>query len=212
MKNQNNKNLRVYPYISLANTKLGTSIPTVNLPAVISCREDAPCFKSCYARKGNMARNNFVKCAEENFNAYIRNPEAYFKVIDITLDMVPYKYFRYHSSGDIPDEKYLDLMCKLARKHKETQFLCFTKKYEIVNNYLDNHQKPRNLVLVLSNWGDWICPNPHNLPTAWVDLKKQQCMIPSDANCCSGYCGDCANTEHSCWKLQKGESIVFKQH
>lgn len=208
MKNQN----QVYPKISTKNKKLGECIPTINLPAGASCREDAPCYKYCYAKHGKMAMKNPKECYQKNLDSYIKCPDAFFGIIDATLNMIPYKYFRYHSAGDIPDEKYLDLMCKLARKHKETQFLCFTKKYEIVNNYLDNHKKPKNLVLVLSNWGDWVCPNPHKLPTAWVDLKNQTCLIPSDANHCSGYCGDCVNTDGSCWKLKKGESIVFKQH
>lgn len=207
-----NKKVKVYPYISTKNSKLGMCIPTINLPVGVACREDAPCFKSCYANKGNMARANVRDCAEKNLSSYKTNPEGYFKVIDITLEMIPYKHFRYHSSGDIPDERYLNLMCKVARKHKETQFLCFTKKHEIVNSYLDKHKKPKNLILVLSNWGNWICPNPHNLPTAWVKLKNQVCMIPTNATQCNGYCGECCNTEKSCWKMKKGDAVVFKQH
>lgn len=202
----------VYPHISTKNSKLGMSIPTINLPTGITCREDSPCFKQCYANKGNMARKSVRTCAEKNLDAYKSNPEGYFKVIDITLEMIPFRYFRYHSSGDIPDERYLELMCRLARKHKQTKFLCFTKKYEIVNEYLNAHKKPSNLVLVLSNWGGWICPNPHNLPTAWIELKNQACMIPNNANKCNDYCGDCCNSGKSCWKLKKGDSVVFKQH
>ena len=205
--------LKMRPYISVANSKLGMAIPTINLPYGTTCRKDAPCFKECYANKGRMKYKNFVNCASENLETYYQNPELYFQVIDNHLEMIPFKFFRWHSSGDIPDMQYLHLMCKLARKHKQTQFLCFTKKYEIVNNYLDSKKRiPKNLVIVFSNWGDWICPNPYNLPTAWVELKGQTCLIPNTANECSGYCGDCCNTKSSCWNLKKGESVVFKQH
>lgn len=205
-------NAKVRPYISLANSKLGISIPTVNMPYAMSCRPDAPCFKECYAHRGNMGFKNFKNVTSENYQAYIENPIGFFKVIEYYLEMCPYKYFRWHSSGDIPDSQYLELMCKLARKCKRTTFLCFTKKHEIVNTYLNEHRKPSNLILVLSNWGDWVCPNPHNLPTSWVELKGKTCMIPNDANICNGYCGDCCNTKSSCWKLSKNQSVVFKQH
>lgn len=202
---------KLYPRVSTNNSKLGTTIASVNLPACITCRPDAPCFKGCYARKGNFVYSNVKNGIEKNYEAYLNNPKGFFDVIDSTLNMIPYKFFRWHSSGDIPCEDYLDRMCKLARKHKETRFLCFTKRFEIVNEYLNHHRKPENLVLVFSNWKDWRCENPHNLPTAWVKFDEET-EIPANANQCSGYCGECCKTNSSCWALQKGNSVYFKKH
>lgn len=42
-----------YVHVSNTNTKLGASILSINLPAGITCRADAPCAKGCYAMKGN---------------------------------------------------------------------------------------------------------------------------------------------------------------
>ena len=203
----------VYPRISNRVSKLGESIATINLPAKITCNPDAPCVKNggCYACKGNFAYKSVANGIMKNYEAYEHDPQAYFNIIDSTLKMIPYKYFRYHSSGDIVDETYLDLMFKVARKHKGTRFLCFTKKYKMVNNYLTNHQKPANMVIVFSNWNDWICDNPHNLPTSWVRFGNGE-TIPAKANECSGFCGECANTESSCWHLKKGQSVVFNKH
>jgi hypothetical protein len=141
----------------------------------------------------------------------MQNPGAYFEKIKKTLSQNPYTYFRYHSSGDIPDENYLQLMCQTATLIKRVKFLCFTKKYEMINEYIiKNGNLPKNLTVVLSNWGDFQCKNPHNLPIAYVNIKGAK--IPESANKCSGYCGECVNTKQSCWKLKKGDSVVFKIH
>ena len=202
---------RVYPRVSKSVSKLGSAIATVNLPACITCRPDAPCFKYCYARKGNFVYKTVKSGIEKNYEAYLNNPKGFFDVIDAELTMIPYKFFRWHSSGDIPCEDYLDRMCKLARKHKETRFLCFTKRFEMVNEYLDHHRKPSNLVLVFSNWKDWKCDNPHNLPTAWVKFNEET-EIPTNANECPGFCGECAKTNNSCWALQNENAVYFKKH
>lgn len=204
---------QIYPRVSNAVSKLGVGIATVNLPAVVTCRKDAPCFKGCYARKGNFSYNNVKTSLDKNLEAFKENPDLFFERIHLQLEMIPYRFFRWHSSGEIVDERYLEGMFWLARKHKGTQFLCFTKKYELVNAYLNNHKKPKNLILVFSNWGEWICDNPHNLPTAWVEFgKESDNLIPADANVCSGNCGTCVNTSEHCWRMQKGESVKFHRH
>lgn len=195
--------------ITTTNIKLGGSIAQMNMPYALSCRPDAPCFQDCYCTHGNMAFKKVRESHMKKLELYKDNPKAFFGLLSVELTMVPYRYFRWHSSGDIPDTTYLDLMCKLARKHKETKFLCFTKKYEMVNEYLDSHRKPANLVICLSNWGEWRVKNPHNLPTAWVDFGGTE-GIPKKAHECSGNCGDCENTH--CWNMKKGQSVVFHKH
>ena len=205
--------MTVYPRISNSVSKLGVGIGTVNLPAIITCRADAPCRKGCYACKGNFTYSNVKTSLQKNLDAYIEDSDKFFSVLHNQLEMIPYRYFRWFSSGDIVDSRFLEGMCWLARKHKGTQFLCFTKKYELVNNYLNNHRKPKNLVIVFSNWGDWICDNPHNLPTAWVEFGQEtDSNIPVNANVCSGNCGECVNTSEHCWRMQKGESVKFHKH
>ena len=205
--------IQVYPRVSNTVSKLGVGIATVNLPAIITCRKDAPCFKGCYAKKGNFVYKNVKTSLDKNLDVFKENPDLFFERIHLQLEMVPYRFFRWHSSGEIVDERYLGGMCWLARKHKGTQFLCFTKKYELVNEYLNHHRKPKNLILVFSNWGDWICENPHNLPTAWVEFgTESDNNIPDNANVCSGNCGTCVNTSEHCWRMQKGEAVRFHKH
>lgn len=200
----------VYPQISNRVSKLGISIGTVNLPAIITCSRKC---KGCYATKGNFVFPKVKAGLMANYESFLANHKRYFEVLDNQLNMIPYKYFRWHSSGDIVNEAYLEGMCWLARKHKGTQFLCFTKKYDLVNEYFNSHRKPSNLVVVLSAWGKELVPdNPHNLPTAWVEGIGGDELIPHNANKCSGNCGECVNTSEHCWRMQKGDSVYFHKH
>lgn len=193
------------------NTKLGNQIPNINLPAGCTCREDAPCRKLCYAMKGNFRYENVYKRANENLMAWKSNPEQFED--DIKEQTAISKFVRWHSSGDIPDMDYLKMMCRVALEVDGTRYLCFTKKYELVNQFLaDGNTIPDNLTIVFSAWGDWKPDNPYNLPMAFVQLKKEESDIPENARECPSYCGKCAMTSNSCWKLKQGESVYFKQH
>lgn len=211
-----NETLINYPHISInGNKKLGEFIPGVNLPAGTTCRADAPCRKGCYAMKGHFVYSNVMDSLSKNLTVFLDNSQRYFDKIEYFLRMAPYAHFRYHSSGDIVNEEYLKGMVRVAQNIPNTRFLCFTKKFELVNKYIDNGGViPENLIIVFSHWSkDFEVPNPHNLPCAYVRFKKlDNSDIPENANQCSGFCGDCVRTDSSCWKLQKGESVVFNQH
>ena len=197
--------------VTFVNKKLGGQIGQLNMPYALSCRPDAPCYKECYCTHGNIAFSSVRQSHIAKYELYKANPKGFFNKIDAELQMLNCKYFRFHASGDIVDAEYLNLMCWLARRHKETHFLCFTKKYELVNEYLNSHRKPSNLILVLSSWGDWIPENPHNLPTSWVgwgDERDQN--IPLFAYECPGSCADCPGTH--CWHMRKGDSVIFHKH
>lgn len=109
---------------------------------------------------------------------------------------------------------YLQMMVEVADALRGTRFLCFTKKFELVNQYLDVHKAfPKNLRMVFSAWGSFLPENPYNLPMAYVRLKKEgRDGIPADAIQCPKYCGDCVATGCSCWDLKPGGSVVFDEH
>lgn len=197
--------------VTNGNTKLSSSIPSINLPAGITCRADAPCKKECYARKGNFAYRPVKECYTNNLNHYLKDPTGYFDEIIkfFNQPLAIYRYARWHSSGDIVDMQYLNGMCRVAHKCKRTKFLCFTKKYELVNKYLDNDGCiPPNLHIVFSGWDkDWTFDNPYNLPTAYVRFKNDDRNF-SKAKECSGKCYECV----ACWKLKKGQMVVFDKH
>ena len=197
--------------ITSGNTKLSVSIPSINLPAGITCRTDAPCFRACYAKRGHFMYKNIQKCYKENLDHYMTDADGYFDDIikQIKQPLVIYRYVRWHSSGDIVDYYYLLGMVKVAKACKGVNFLCFTKKYELVNKYLDNgNSLPSNLKIVFSGWdSEWTFDNPHNLPVSLVRFKDDTRDF-SKAKKCDGKCYECV----ACWKLKKGQTVVFDKH
>lgn len=201
--------------IGAGNSKLGIAIPCFDLPPIITCRNNAECRKNCYACKGRFRFSVKQNSVNNNLKMWRDNPVYVENVI--TLSALCCKYFRWHSAGDIVDEEYFKMMIRIAKKCKGTKFLCFTKKFEIVNEWVSkNGNLPKNLSVVLSAWGEWMPDNPHNLPIAYVRLKSNNFhhpyLIPVSANKCNGFCGECVNTKCSCWDLKAGQSVVFDQH
>lgn len=197
--------------ITNGNSKLSVSIPSINLPAGFTCRTDAPCFRECYAKRGNFMYKNIQKCYKQNLDHYMSDGKGYFDDIieQINQPLIIYKYVRWHSSGDIVDFDYLLGMIRVAKSCKKVNFLCFTKKYELVNKYLEQGGEiPKNLHIVFSGWDEkWHFDNPFNLPVAYVRFKNDTRDF-SKAKQCTGKCYECV----ACWKLKNGQQVVFNKH
>ena len=192
--------------VTFSNSKLG-SIGSINLPAGITCRVDAPCRKGCYAMKGTFNFPNVKSCYQENLNTYLNDPVQAEK--DILNQLPLMGWIRIHASGDIVDENYFLMLVRIAKKAKGVKFMMFTKKYEIVNDYLASGKKiPSNLKVILSNWLNWKCENPYNLPTAELHDCSLNNEIPKKAIPCSGQCDKC----FSCWNLRKNQTVMFEKH
>lgn len=199
--------------ISKTNSKLGL-IPSVNLPPILTCRAQCPCADTCYALKGRYRFKSVKDRHLSNYDAYLDSPEKYFEEIKEAINngVVSYSYFRWHSSGDIIDEEYFLGMIKVANELPNTSFLAFTKKFEMINSYVANGGViPDNLNIVFSAWGDDFQPeNPYLFPIAYVRFKDEDKnkKIPESAAECSGDCTNCLQ----CWKISRGQSVVFNKH
>ena len=91
--------------------------------------------------------------------------------------------------------------------------LGFTKKYEIVNDYLSSGGSfPKNLHIILSAWVGLEMQNPFCLPEAHVRYTDRTTTARDDAKLCGGNCSECACTDDGCWTLQCGEQVVFNEH
>ena len=194
--------------ISKGNTKMG-AIPSVSLPACITCNPDAPCFKGCYAVKLAKRFETTDASYHRNLNVLKSNPELYWLQVKAAACMT--RYFRYHVSGDIVNKEYFNNMIKLANELTGTKFLVFTKQYHIINEYLNNGGIiPSNLKVILSNWGAWKCNNPHKLPVCEVIFKGDQ--PGDDWKICGGNCTDCACRGVGCWEVKNNETIAIYKH
>ena len=195
--------------ISPGNSKMG-SVPSVSLPAVITCRE-CDCHQKCYARKLERLRPAVRNAYRHNLEVLQNDPDTYWREVEAAIMLT--RFFRFHVSGDIPDERYLDKMVEIAEHNQHCQILCFTKKYEIVNNHIaDNWCIPDNLRIIFSAWDNLPVDNPYNLPVAYVRFKDGHTDAPENATNCGGNCSECASTDGGCWTLGVGEAVVFDEH
>jgi hypothetical protein len=200
------KNLNVS--ISQGNSKMG-AIPSVSLPACITCNPAAPCFKLCYAAKISRLYKNTAAAYQRNLDILKTDPAAYW--LQVKAAAITARFFRFHVSGDIPGAEYFAQMVKLAEELPSTNFLAFTKQYTIVNEYISNGGAiPSNLKIIFSNWGAWKCENPYNLPVCEIILKGND--PAPNWKICGGNCTACACAGIGCWELKNGETIAIYQH
>lgn len=205
-------NLNNIVTMATGNTKLGSQICGLSMPPVTTCRKDAPCRKGCYACKGRQQFSSVLGTYLKNLRIYNENPTVFFEQIENYLKYSGYRYMRFFDSGDIPDANFFVGMIKLVKHLPNVRFMAFTKKYEIVNDYITNGGViPNNLTIIFSAWDkNWKFDNPYNFPVAYVDFKNSELNpdFPADVKECDGHCSTC----FKCWHLQEGESVVFHQH
>lgn len=195
--------------ISSGNSKMG-SISSVSLPSVLTCRV-CDCQKKCYARKLERLRPAVRNAYAHNLDVLQNDPTTYWREVEASVMMS--RFFRFHVSGDIPNDVYFQHMVDIARTNTHCEILCFTKKYEIVNEHLHIiGELPRNLHIVFSGWPGLEMNNPYNMPEAHVRFRDGSTTARENALDCGGNCAECATTDAGCWVLKPGEQVVFDEH
>lgn len=196
--------------ISAGNSKMGT-IPSVSLPSGITCISNCECVTKCYAKKIERLRASVREAYRHNYDLLINKPEIYWREVEASIMMS--RFFRFHVSGDIPDNVYFAHMVEIAQRNTHCEILCFTKKYNIVNDFLDfGGVIPRNLHIIFSKWRNTSMNNTHNLPEAHVKYRDGFTTARSEAKLCKGNCTECAITDNGCWTLKCGEQVIFDEH
>lgn len=200
--------------ISPGNSKLG-NIPSVSLPAGVTCRVDCECKERCYAKRLERIRKSVREAYMHNYQVLKCAPNTYWREVEASIMMS--RFFRFHVSGDIPDKNYLIHMIEIAERNRHCEILCFTKKFGIVNEVVaellsNKRMLPPNLHLILSGWKDLKMENPFLLPEAHVKFRDGTTTARENALECGGNCTECALTEGGCWTLGTGEQVVFNEH
>ena len=196
--------------ISNGNAKMGT-IPSVSLPAGVTCRSDCECSKKCYAKRLERMRPSVRQAYKHNYDLLNSDPNTYWREVEASIMMS--RFFRFQVSGDIPDATYFEHMVDIARTNTHCEILCFTKKYDIVNSHINIIGKlPKNLHIIFSGWHDIEMVNPYNLPEAHVRYRDGSTTAREDAKLCGGNCTECAITDGGCWTLKSGQQVVFNEH
>lgn len=197
--------------ISSGNSKMG-AVPSVSLPPIKTCSPMACkfCGKNCYVRRYIGRRKTVREAYERNLKILTENPDQFWREVEGAIKLTT--HFRFGVSGDIPNEDYFRHMVDIAHRNSHCEILCFTKQYEICNEYLNSHELPKNLHLTFSAWRGLEMNNPHNLPEAHVFYRNGETTAKDGAKYCSGNCALCSIDNSNCWSLGKGEQIIFKEH
>ena len=186
------------------------AIQSVSLPSGITCRPCA-CMNKCYAKRIERLRKSVRDAYRNNYNILTTEPDVYWREVEAAIMLS--RYFRFHVSGDIPNWDYLIHMIQIAQRNSHCQILCFTKKYELVNEYLEKTGAlPSNLHIIFSAWVGLTMVNPFSLPEAHVRYRDGTTTALKYAHECGGNCTECAVTDGGCWVLQQGEQVIFNEH
>lgn len=203
---------QIHVSISPGNSKTGHLVPSVSLPQGVFCPQDAPCFYegTCYVKNIDW-RPNVADAYERNYIILTEDPEQFWREVDAAIKMN--FAFRYHVSGEIPDKEYLERMIREAEMNPHCKQLVFTKKYDLVNEYFDEHgieSKPSNLQIIFSEWIGYPMNNPYHFPVARVLYATDE--ITPDMKICGGNCSECVCRNTGCWVLEFGDVIYLPDH
>lgn len=181
------------PTIAPGNRK--THIPSISLPPVLTCPKccRGTCDAKCYAAKLCALYPSCATSYGRNLAAWTKSPAVYFATVAAAC--VNARFFRYHVAGDIPNAAYFAGMVETAKSCSATRFLCFTKNYMVVNNWIAANggtadALPENLQLLFSGWSNLQPENPYKLPETTVYNKDAE--PAPDWNLCGGNCLECA--------------------
>lgn len=201
--------------INMANKNSKTGAACLNLAfPVCTCRADAPCKNTCYACKGPQQIAVVQGAYYRNLRLYYDDPDNFFEQIYCKIKFSGLPKVRWFDSGDIADAEFFDRMVELCKRTPDVKHMAFTKKYEIVNEYIDKNGKlPDNLNVLFSAWHKmWYIPNPHGLGIAYIDFndKSLNPEFPKNAFICHGRESTCSACG-ACFS-KKLKAVVFHQH
>lgn len=195
--------------VSHGNVKMG-AVPSVSTLPFLTCpgRCKGTCGKECYAAKIALLRPSVMKSYARNTALLMLRPDVYWAGVEYAVK--GNRFFRLHVSGDIRNDEDFAEITGIAARNTGCQILMLTKRWEVVNTWIDeNGDLPENLHVLFSGWEGLETINPHNLPETNVYGQEG----PQDNwLLCGGNCYECGCRGTGCWMARKGDIIAFKKH
>jgi len=196
--------------VSNKNSKMGP-VASVSLLPYITCpaRCRGTCAGDCYAARIANQYNESLRAYSVNTALAMLDPEAFWRQVEAAMWAV--RFFRLNVAGDIIDADFFRRLVDAARHVAGTEILVFTKRFEIVNDYLAaGGEIPANLHVLFSGWTNLQPVNPYSLPETNVIQKNAE---PEDGwKVCGGNCFECACRGVGCWQAKSGDVIAFPIH
>lgn len=133
------------------------------------------CEPHCYAINGAMQYHNTVlPSVIQNLVLYRLDPKRFEAELDAELSKwkADEKVFRWHASGEVEFYEYLEMMMRIAEKHPEIHFYSYTKRFKMIEQYLDAHGNfPTNFVWNLSVWKNNLVESGFNM--SYIDKVQR---------------------------------------
>ena len=209
------------------NSKTGAKVGSFNFPVEQSCNHNCECYKSkaCYACGGFYQMPDNMKIYAENLKYFISNDnETFITEFCKALKANGNKLFRFFTIGDILNKRFFKCMIEIARRMPDVKFWSYTKKYNIVNNWVNDHgieSFPQNLTIIFSHWlnedGTYFpMENPYSFPTSEFIPYGKEYLAETVTHICP--CSNpnvlttCATCDHACYTLKHGESMALLEH
>lgn len=137
------------------------------------------------------------------------------------------QYFRWFTVGDIPNIDFIKMMVLVGRECPEVEFWGYTKKYMLVNHYIDKYMNGDAAEfleltgLIFSHWRNkdgsfFKMTNPYNMPLSEFIPYGMESEAENATHICP--CSDpdvfktCITCDHPCYKLKLGESMALLEH
>lgn len=210
--------------VSDGNTKVGR-VMCFNMPIEWTCDHRCNCYKEkkCYACAGHYAHASNQAIYAENYAAFkAHGPQWLAEMVTAEIRRARVSLFRWFTCGDIASTAFLIAMVETARMNENVRFWAYTKKYGIVNRYIENGGViPANLTIIFSHWmnddGTYFpMDNPHGLPTSEFIPLGMEHLAAAATHICP--CSDptikatCETCEHGCYALKHGEMMALLEH
>lgn len=203
-------------HVSEGNSKIGR-IPSVSLPPLVTCVENPPCARLCYARKAyeGYSRNMTGPAWRDNLAYYTSDPDGYFDVIVANLRRrklpADRRYFRWHVGGEIVDRRYYEGILRVAVALPDWQFLAYSRHYWAWSEPDDftSGMMPQNLRVLRSLWiGEWDRSDVSPWKAPWFKVLDKDQPVPADGVLCPGSCVTCKR----CWHIECGSGTYIYLH
>lgn len=130
-----------------------------------TCTNCADCMNACYAINSCKRFPNVTKNRVENTLQLREDIEQHFADIYWTIKDNNINVVRYTESGEIENINQFMHLYWLAMDLKSVKFYLYTKNYNVLREFFNNHVLPNNLVVLISVWGE-------NGVAAWNEFKK----------------------------------------
>lgn len=205
----------MHVHFSDGNSK--THMPSIDLLPLLTCHgrcrelcgkvKPGKYLPPCYAARIANCRPAALRNYAENTALAIHRPAQYWQ--EVSEKMYTCRFMRLFVSGDMIIPGYFEHLCEALQKNPHCHIQGFTKCYETVNRYIDEHGAlPENLHLLFSGWYDAQPINPHHLPESAVYDGE----LPEGWLSCGGNCAHCSCVGLGCWKATAGDIVGLKKH